>query len=269
MNDKLLAQQEKANAKELEAEQKKQEQRKAQVESTADFLSNLSQNLSDKRVSDIDKTIEASAQRESELVELATKGSEDATKALAFERKAQAELAIARDKEIQKQARRELALSASKIFGAKVAGGIPAGQALAQTGAELLALQSLVNSLPSFYEGAERVGDELEPTMQGRDGHLIRVDGDERILNPAQSAMIPKGMSNMELALLSRERTTGRNGNDATDILAKKLDSIERAIKQQPVLTERVFDADRQAVVSTTKRGTALLRKHKSLGLNG
>ena len=160
-------------------------------------------------------------------------------------------------------------MSASKIFGAKVAGGVPAGQALAQTGAELLALQSLVNSLPSFRDGTENTGN--GGSIDSHGGFHAILHPNEMVIPSAGRDLIPHGMSTMEVAMAARESRMqeAQKPDHATDVLAKKLDSIERAIKQQPVLTDRIFDADRQAVVSTTKRGTALLRKHKSLGLNG
>lgn len=270
LNDKLLAQAKAQADKEAKIEEDKLAKRVETAENAGNLLISLSQKVSEKRIGDIDKAIEDSAQRESELAELAKNGSEQALETLEFERKKQAELALAREKELERQARRELALSGAKIFSSKIAGGQQAGQALAETGAELLALQSL-NSLPAFYEGAERVGDEIDPLMSGKDGHVIRVDGDERILSPSQNALIPKGLSNLELAMMAHEsKAVKSNNNDYSNrLLVSKLDAVKKAIEDKPVMTDRVFDSEMQATISTLERKGRLERRHKRISTNG
>jgi hypothetical protein len=262
LNDKLLAQAQAKADKQSKIEEEEKAKRIATAESTADFLTNLSDRVAEQRIARIDKAIEDSAAQEQVLLEVVKGGSEDALKALEFERKKQAELALQREKEIQAQARNELGLSAAKLFTAKIAGGTPAGEALAETATELLALQSLVKSLPTFYEGSERVGDDLKPAMAGRDGHIIRVDGDERILNPPHSKIIPTGMSNLEVAMAARESKLRERQRPAInfDIVVNELKEVKKAIKDKPVMTDRVFDSVRQESVAVIQRGNKLER---------
>ena len=201
LNEKLLEQNQNRINKELEAEKKKLEKQKQLQETAFAAVQSFVNKQFEKRLSDIDKELAAEQERANALQKLAAEGNEDAEKNLALNEKRQAELELEREKQLRRQQQSELALSAIQSYSSKVAANDP--NPLASTIADITVLRSFIASLPAFYEGAERVGDELEPVLSGKDGHIIRVDGDERILNPKQNAMIPKSMSNMELALLA------------------------------------------------------------------
>lgn len=78
--------------------------------------------------------------------------------------------------------------------------GIAASLALVATIAStIVAVNAQLNSIPKFWEGAERVGDKLRPTFSGRDGHIVRVDGDERFVPTPINKQIPKFVKNRDL----------------------------------------------------------------------
>jgi hypothetical protein len=98
---------------------------------------------------------------------------------------------------------------------------------------------SLVSGLSSaiqgsFYEGTENVSEALgKPVLKGRDGYIIRVDGQERILNPKQNSLIGD-MTNDELANLAAAYRTGnlRSKEPINDErIVKRLDRLEKAVR--------------------------------------
>jgi ssDNA-binding Zn-finger/Zn-ribbon topoisomerase 1 len=134
---------------------------------------------------------------------------------------------------------------------------------LASTVRDTSLLLSFINSLPAFYEGAERVGDELAPTMKGKDGHIVRVDGDERILNPTHAKMIPKNMSNFELARLGQmaDKQANVTVSDNSQVV-RELRELKQAIESKPVYDFQ-YDAVRDAVISVSEKKGKIERRIK------
>lgn len=71
---------------------------------------------------------------------------------------------------------------------------------IAGVAAATAALSGAFGDLPTFWEGAERVADVVPMARPGRDGHVVRVDGSERILTGAQNAkLLQMGVTNDEI----------------------------------------------------------------------
>lgn len=250
-----------------ELQEKQLEKLKEATEAVLSIVGDAISKAFEKRISEIDKEISAEEKRADRLRELAAQGNEDAQNNLAVTQKRQAELALQRERQLQKQKQSELALAAVETYSSKVTSGDK--NPLASTIADVALLQAFVASLPAFYEGSERVGDDLNPTMSGKDGHLIRVDGDERILNPAQSKLIPKDMSNMQLAMLASnaQKTTtinGGNGNNAA--LISEIKDLKRITESKPVYMGRDYDSNRKAITDTIASKGKLERRHRKNG---
>lgn len=78
--------------------------------------------------------------------------------------------------------------------------GIAASLALVATIAStIVSVNAQLNSIPKFWEGAEEVGKKLRPNFAGRDGHLVRVDGGERVIPTSLNKSIPKFVKNTDL----------------------------------------------------------------------
>ena len=132
------------------------------------------------RIDALDQEISDVEKRQDQLRELAERGSQDATDNLAFEQRREAQLRAEKEKEIQRQKRVELGLTALNTFNAKVQSRDenPLGSTIKDIGL----LVAFINSIPAFYEGTERVTGKGNLNV-GRDNHLIRVDGDERVMD--------------------------------------------------------------------------------------
>ena len=261
LNDILLSEAQERADKEVKIEENKYKKLASEAAKNFALLGELSDSYFEKRVEDIDKEIEAAEKREDQLRELAIQGNQTAQESLAAEQQRKAELELQRAEQIKRQKLAELALSAIEVYGAKVAAGDK--NPLASTIADVSVLRAFIESLPPFYEGAELVKDAIPAMMPGRDGHIIRVDGAERILSPSQNAMIPRNMSNLQLAKLAAKQ---EGSNDMGDtLLAQKLDRVIRAIEGQELYKGMDFDQQSEAVVFKIERKGRLMRKHKRI----
>ena len=153
------------------------------------------------QLENIDKEIEASKKRYDELKALAIQGNADANKSALFEIRRQEELERQKQKVQRRQQLINAGIAAFKVYGEKVAQGDQ--NPLASTITDLTALSAFIQSLPTFWEGTENVGDSLgSPLLSGRDGHVVRVDSNERIVDVANNRKM-SGISNNELGDLA------------------------------------------------------------------
>ena len=252
LNAKLLEQQQNKADKEESIEAKKQERLAELAQLGVDSVQQFAQKSFDNTTANIDREISALEQRESTLRALAEKGVENVENNLAIEQKKRAELEAKRAQAVRRQQNIELGLSVLETYSNKVSQGDK--NALGSTIADTSLLLSFISSLPAFYEGAERVGDELSPALSGKDGHIVRVDGDERILNPTHSKMIPKNISNLELATMAQMSSKGlapARKQDNSEVV-KELRELKTAIENKPVYDFK-YDDVKKAVADVVE----------------
>lgn len=110
--------------------------------------------------------------------------------------------AEARKKDIEKEAiKRQQALTFFKLLSANAESD--PNNALTKTFTEMLLSEALVKSLPGFFKGTENVERDLKGNKvhNGRDGHVIAVDGGERVMTGDQNKLMG-GMANDDVANL-------------------------------------------------------------------
>lgn len=263
LNNLRLEQAQSAADEEVKIEKDKTKAIKKAAKEGFEAIGEFAEARSERRVEETEKEIEAAEKREDDLRQLAIQGNQTAQESLALEQQKRAELEQQRERQIQKQKQQELALSAIKLYASKVAAGEK--NPLASTIADVSLLKAFIESLPAFYEGSELVGADLDPVLPGKDGHIIRVDGAERILSPSQNAMIPSTMSNMQLAHLAA--SSGDTLADAREFreITAKLEEVKRAIQSQETYKGMDFDKQQQAITFHIERKGRLTRKHKKI----
>lgn len=210
----LRREQLKAQLADLQAESDKilQEAKKKsaqQLEQIAAFEDKIEQDREKKRLARIDGDLAANKKRQDELRQLAIQGNKTAQDSLAEEEKRQAQLELKRERELEKQKRRELKLAAIQTYSARVQAGDP--NPVGSTIKDLTLLATAVGAIPGFIEGVERVKDAFGApnlSVAGPDNYVARFNGDERILNPKQNAMVGD-MTNNELASLAYNSRKG------------------------------------------------------------
>ncbi len=165
-------------------------------ESTIEVLQALNDKFFNDQLNRVDEEIDAARERESQLQDLADEGNADAAASLAQNQKDQAEAVRKKEELLQKEKQFELALAVISAFNAELDSGKSTPEALASAISSTTVLTNFVNSLPGFIEGTENVGESLgSPQLSGKDGHIIRVDGKERIVDPQNNKKMG-GISN-------------------------------------------------------------------------
>jgi hypothetical protein len=123
--------------------------------------------------------------------------------------------------------------------------------------------------MPTFKDGTENTGKGGKIDKDG--GFLAVLHPNEKVMKEEHASMIPTGMSNLEVAMAARESKLRERQMPAInfDIVVSELKEVKKAIKDKPVMTDRVFDSVRQESIAVIQRGNRLERRHRKLGLNG
>jgi hypothetical protein len=210
------------------------------IKLTADYFIKRSND----KIAQYDKEI-AMAEKQSDILQqLAINGNITAKESLAEQQKLIVEANRKKEAEARKQQRIKLAESVYSAYTSNVEKDEK--NPLAKTITDITLLSQFIQSIPTFYEGTETtVGDALgKPQLSGRDGHIVRVDGSEKILNPTLSRMTGDLTTN-QIAKIAMEYNNGKlvqKGEGAVQIqtgwnsieVLKKLDEIGRVIADKP-----------------------------------
>ena len=217
----------------MEEEQQKEDERLAKEKFDAeqkrfkDSINALQQFSNDRnaiKMREIEKDIELSKRRETELQAIALQGSEDAKNNIAFERRRQAELERERRRQIEAQKRTELGLSVLKAYQSNVERD-PNG-ALKRTLTDISVLSGAIRSLPSFEKGTENTGKQCNG-IDGRGGFLSVLHPEERVMTKGQNKKVG-GLSNEELSDIAWMYNIGllKNATEVkTDVNLNELNS--------------------------------------------
>ncbi|MEI8136603.1 MAG: hypothetical protein WCH21_04665, partial [Bacteroidota bacterium] len=228
---------------------------------------------SDKKIAQAEKELDALSTQKNFLEQLAVNGNITAEKSLAQNEKLTIEQNKKKAKEIKKQERIKLAESVFTSYTANVAN--KEKNPIIKTIGDISVLTAFINSLPTFYKGTERtVGESLgKPQLSGRDGHIVRVDGSEKILNPTLSKMTGN-MTTLEIAQLAEDKLRGKimakgktnieliETNYSNDVIVEKLDQLNNTILNKPEMNVEVGEilGGVMHVVESTKNNRQTVR---------
>ncbi len=211
LNDKILQLTDIRLKKEEEKEKESLERKKKLLEDFASISKAISDKIFEKRFADIDREANAVSQRQAELVAQIAAGNDEAGDSLTALTKREAELRLQREKEAARQKRVEFALAAVKAYSANL--DQDPDSALTDTLGDINVLVAAIGALQGFYKGSEHIASDMgKPSLQGRDGYVVRVDGGERVMTSAQNAMIPRSMTNDTAAKVLHDYAYGNIG---------------------------------------------------------
>lgn len=259
LNDKLLQQKSDALDKELEKEKKAEAERERLRQTGLSALRAFIEKQNEAKLEAIDKELESVSKQEERLRSLADKGVQNADENLALQQKRAAELEKQRQQQIRRQKLAELGLATIETYSAKVQAGDQ--NPFFSTITDITLLRSFIESLPAFYEGSEMVSNDLEQTVSGRDGYVVRVDGGERVLPTALNQVIPSTMSNYELAMIANKQEKAGTKND---LIVHKLDEVKNAIANKPVNVGMDYNVVEKMLTEIWERKGKITRKHIS-----
>ena len=192
---------------------------------------------SERKISAIDKQIDALNKQNDYMKDLAASGNINAQQSLAQNNKLIQEANKEKQKELKKQEKIKLAMTVFDSYNANLQSKELGGQnALVKTIKDVSLLQAFINSLPAFMEGTEDTGVNGKG-VDGKGGFLSVLHPNERIV-PKQLNEKMKGMTNLELSNLADDYLRGNvikqdtviNTNWSTELIVSKLDSLEKAI---------------------------------------
>ena len=192
---------------------------------------------SERKITAIDRQIDALNKQNDYMKDLAASGNINAQQSLAQNNKLIQDANKEKQKELKKQEKIKLAMTVFDSYNANLQSKELGGQnALVKTIKDVSLLQAFINSLPAFMEGTEDTGVNGKG-VDGKGGFLSVLHPNERIV-PKQLNEKMKGMTNLELSNLADDYLRGNvikqdtviNTNWSTELIVSKLDSLEKAI---------------------------------------
>lgn len=249
---------------ELENERELMDARREMVLNGLQSLTDISNELADKRIAKIDEEIEASQRRFDNLQSLAESGNILARESMAEEAKLMAEQNRKREQEEKRKQRIQLASSVLQAYVTN-SNNPQVKNPLQKTITDTVLLTEFIKSLPAFFEGTEDTG-KNGSGIDNKGGFLSVLHPNERVITAKQNDLIG-GMSNEDLSKLAYNYQNGlirpitdtalSNGFAGVEILAKKLDSLQKTIANKPEHTLQVEQiiSGAMAITRTTKQG--------------
>jgi hypothetical protein len=254
-----------SNKKLLESEKKTADERVVLINAVAD----AQKAASDKRMKMLDDEISAAEKQADYFQQLAANGNINAKESLAEQQRLIVEANKQKEKEMRRQARIELAVSAYNAYQKNVEDP-NVKNPLAKTITDITLLSQFIQNIPAFFDGTEDTGKNGQG-VDGKGGFHAVLHPNERVVPKSLNEQIGS-LSNSELARIASEYNTGaliRKGEGAMQIggawqtaaIVGKLDALEKAIKSKPEtnieLGEIVGGA--MEIVKTTRKGNDVI----------
>jgi len=279
-SDRIADEERRRREEEARRRKKMLEDQLAALKNFAQKAIEIANAKTDNQIANIDKEIEASKKRESELQEIAAQGNLDADKSVGEEIKRQVELEREKEALEKKKARRQIILQGLDLLGSKIDAGEK--DAVTSTLADMTILLGALSALPGFIDGTETtVGAALGKPMlnTGTDDYVVRVDGKEKILNPALSAKTGGATTTEIVDGFLRDQAYVPEMNElinpqvealhapyqSTDQIMKGFNDLKKAIEDKPILSDLHFDELEKVFTVTREKAGNLYNTHYNL----
>jgi hypothetical protein len=218
----------------------------------------------------INEIVQKNTARRIGLIDEELKALDDKEQNESFKQKRRAELELQRQREEQRAARMELALTAAETYAGYVQNGQNGTQALTSTIKDITLLKAFVNGLDFFYEGTEDTGTVNNP-LDTNGGRLAVLHDNERVMTAEQNKMV-SGLTNWELANIGAMYKNGTAQVDAAIInqrfnsneqILAKFDELKNSINNidMPNVTFE-YDSINRMFVETVERKNSVERNH-------
>jgi len=250
--DDILKEDEKAFKERMEAYDRAEKERMQRVLNFENFMDSIAERdrrRSQERLDRIDKEVKATQDRADSLRRIAEAGNLSAQQSLGIEQRREAELALKREKEIQKQKRIEAGLALLKTYTSALGQeGATPQSAIASVLKNGVLLTGLINALPSFYEGTENT---TKGNLDSKGGFLSVLHPNERVV-PEKHNKHLDGIANAELpimadmykkALLQPTLKVENNWQSNEQILSK-FEELNKSVKNLTNVTKGNLQVD-------------------------
>ncbi len=154
----------------------------------------------------------------------------------------------------QRQQRIEQARQVFSIIQSQLDAGKSPGEAIASTGGYMSAIQGLISSLPSFYEGTEDTG-KARKALDNKGGRLAVLHNNERVLTAQQNKALA-GIPNPMIPTLVQKGLDSA-GNSYDLLVIDELQKTRKAIESMPQTTYEVQKVmgEFASLIARTKKG--------------
>lgn len=194
----------------------------------------------DERIKKIDEEMKAAEKQADFYRELAANGNITAQQSLAEQDRIIAESNMRKQAEERRKQNILMVSSILQAYNSNLSAGDNSTKAFTKAITSTELLKQFVTALPTFYEGTETtIADSLgSPQLSGKDGYIVRVDGQEKVLNPSLSKLTGDATTSEIVAgYLNHSRNIGNNQSVMGWEMAgleNRLDKIEQAILNKP-----------------------------------
>ncbi len=227
-----------------EAEDKLQKQKDIfnQLDKLAKFSADYFINQSERKISMIDKQIDAMQKQGDFMQQLAASGNITAQQSLAYNNKLIVDANKQKQKELKKQERIKLAMTVFDTYNSNLQSKEVGGKsALVKTISDVSLLSAFINSLPAFSEGTEDTGKNGNG-IDGKGGFLSVLHPNERVV-PKELNSKMGGISNFELSTIAEDYLRGNiinkydtaiNTNWNANLLVSEIRDLKNIIQNKP-----------------------------------
>jgi len=226
------------------------------VKQVGNTIADTYSNIFQRQIDELKKQEDTAKQVYGTLEKLASEGNIAAQQSLAEQIQAQQEAQREQIRLQQKQANIEKARQVYAIIQSQLDEGKSASEAIASTGGFMTAIQGLIQSLPSFYEGTEDTG-KAGKALDNKGGRLAVLHNNERVLTADQNKHL-QGIPNPMIPVLVNKALD--SAGNSYDLLAiDELRRTRQAIEKLPQSTYQLESAMGQIVkmVATHKTGNS------------
>lgn len=265
--EKQLENEAEAKKKAEEEEQERIKKRYENVKKYTELTNNLAQNQLDKRIELIDKEIEASKKKESDLEELAKNGNIKAGESIAEQERLQNEAIAKKEKAERQKQLIQMTTSFLTAYTNELENGKSSGEALTIALTDKAILDGVISALPTFLVGTEDTGN--GGNLDNNGGFLSVLHPNERVLTKEQNKQL-NGMSNDEVVKMVQKAKFNNLENGSFENvgvlselngLKSELNSIKEAILNKPETNIELGAITQSAmeIVHSTKKGNRTL----------
>jgi predicted transglutaminase-like cysteine proteinase len=228
----------------LKAEKKLQKQKDIfkQLDELAKFSADYFIKQSERKISMIDKQIDAMQKQNDYMQQLAANGNITAQQSLAYNNKLIIDANKEKAKELKKQERIKIAMTVFDAYNSNLQNKEVGGKnALVKTITDVSLLTAFVNSLPSFMDGTEDTGKNGKG-IDGKGGFHAILHPNERVI-PKELNSKMGGISNFELSTIAEDYLRGNiinkydtaiNTNWNANLLVSEIRDLKNIIQNKP-----------------------------------
>ena len=252
-----------AELKAEEAEKERLKKRYENVKKYTELANDLAQSQLDKKIELIDKEIEASKKKESDLEDLAKNGNIKASESIAEQERIQNEQLAQKQKAERQKQLIQMTTAFLTAYTNELENGKSSGEALTIALTDKALLDGVISALPAFFVGTEDTGN--GGNLDNKGGFLSVLHPNERVLTKEQNQQL-NGISNDEVVKMVQKAKMNNLENGSFEnvgVLAElnglksELGAIKQAILNKPETNIELGAITQSAmeIVQSTKKG--------------